>query len=36
MSLAEALELVWSGKLDDAKSALALIYVAKNLGKLGA
>ena len=32
--LVEALELVWSGALTDAKSALALIHAARQLGKL--
>ncbi len=32
--LKEALEMVWSGELRDAKSALALIYAARKLGKL--
>ncbi len=34
MSLDEALALVWSGELDDAKSALALLHAAKNLSRL--
>ncbi len=34
MPLAQALELVWSGELSDAKSALALVKAAKHLGKL--
>ena len=33
--LATALELVWRGELNDAKSALALIHAAKRLGRLG-
>ena len=34
MPLAEALELVWRGELTDAKSALALVHVARRLGQL--
>jgi ADP-ribose pyrophosphatase len=34
MTLGEALELVWSGELCDAKSALALVYAARHLGRL--
>ena len=34
MPLDEALELVWSGRLSDAKSALALIYAARKAGLL--
>jgi ADP-ribose pyrophosphatase len=34
MPLQRALELVWSGELTDAKSALALLHAAKRLGKL--
>lgn len=34
MPLDEALELVWSGQLTDAKSALALIYAARRQGLL--
>ena len=34
MRLDEALDLVWSGELCDAKSALALIHAARNLGRL--
>lgn len=34
MPLERALELVWSGELTDAKSALALLHAAKRLGKL--
>jgi ADP-ribose pyrophosphatase len=34
ISLDEALDLIWSGELTDAKSALALIHAARNLGKL--
>ena len=30
----EALELVWSGELTDAKSALALLHAAKRLGRI--
>ncbi len=33
--LARALEMVWSGELRDAKSALALIFAARRLGRLG-
>ncbi len=33
--LADALAMVWSGELDDAKSALALIYAARRLGRFG-
>lgn len=32
--LGEALRLVWSGELSDAKSALALLYAARHLGLL--
>lgn len=32
--LAEALRLVWSGELSDAKSALALVYAARHVGVL--
>jgi len=35
VSLAEALELVWSGALRDAKSALALLHAAHHTGLLG-
>ena len=34
MSLDEALALVWSGELADAKSALALLHAARHLGRL--
>ncbi len=34
MPLADALGLVWSGELTDAKSALALIHAARRLGRL--
>ena len=34
MPLAEALGLVWSGELADAKSALALVHAARRLGRL--
>ena len=34
MSLARALELVWSGELRDAKSALALLHAAHHVGLL--
>jgi ADP-ribose pyrophosphatase len=33
--LARALEWVWSGKLTDAKSAMALLHAAHRVGKLG-
>jgi ADP-ribose pyrophosphatase len=33
--LARALEMVWSGELSDAKSALALLHAARRLGRLG-
>jgi len=33
--LDQALELVWSGELRDAKSALALLHVAHRQGRLG-
>jgi ADP-ribose pyrophosphatase len=35
VSLRHALDLVWSGELRDAKSALALLYAARHLGVLG-
>ncbi len=34
MPLARALELVWSGELRDAKSALALLHAARRLGRI--
>jgi ADP-ribose pyrophosphatase len=34
MPLRSALELVWSGELSDAKSALALVHAARYLGRL--
>jgi ADP-ribose pyrophosphatase len=34
ISLEEALNLIWSGELTDAKSALTLIHAARQLGKL--
>ena len=34
MPLERALDLVWSGEIDDAKSALALVYAARRLGRL--
>ena len=34
MPLGEALELVWSGELRDAKSAIALIHAARRMGAL--
>ena len=36
MPLARALALVWSGEIDDAKSALALLHAARHCGRLGA
>lgn len=33
--LERALAMVWSGELDDAKSALALIHAARRLGRFG-
>ena len=33
MPFADALDLVWSGEIDDAKSALSLIYAARLLGR---
>ena len=35
MSFSRALELVWSGELSDAKSALALLKAGRLLGRLG-
>src|SRR5262245_13088489 len=35
LSLDEALGLVWSGEINDAKSALALIHAARQVGRLG-
>jgi len=35
MSLGDALDLVWSGRLRDAKSSLGLIHAARRLGRLG-
>ena len=32
--LAEALQMVWDGRINDAKSALALLKAAQHLGKL--
>ena len=32
--LARALEMIWSGELRDAKSALALVHAARRLGRL--
>lgn len=32
--LARALEMVWTGEIDDAKSALALLHAARHLGRL--
>jgi ADP-ribose pyrophosphatase len=34
MPLARALELVWRGELNDAKSALALLHAARRVGRL--
>ncbi len=34
LPLREALDWVWAGKIDDAKSALALLHAARHLGKL--
>ncbi len=34
LPLREALDWVWTGKIDDAKSALALLHAARQLGKL--
>lgn len=34
MSLEDALALVWSGEVADAKSALALLHAARHLGRL--
>jgi ADP-ribose pyrophosphatase len=34
VGLHDALRLVWSGELSDAKSALALVYAARHLGQL--
>jgi hypothetical protein len=34
LPLGRALELVWSGELRDAKSALALLHAAHRLGRL--
>ena len=34
MPLARALEMVWSGELSDAKSALALVHAARHVGRL--
>jgi ADP-ribose pyrophosphatase len=34
LALDAALELVWSGELSDAKSALALIFAARRVGRL--
>jgi ADP-ribose pyrophosphatase len=35
MSLDEALGLVWSGELSDAKSSLALLHAARHVGRIG-
>lgn len=35
MSLAEALELIWSGRLTDAKSVVALLHAAHKTGYFG-
>ena len=34
ISLDEALDLIWRGELTDAKSAMALIHAARQLGRL--
>jgi len=34
LPVAEALELVWSGEIPDAKSALALLHAARKVGRL--
>ena len=34
MSLDAALEMVWDGRLEDGKSALALVHAARRLGRL--
>ena len=34
MTLGEALEMVWSGEIHDAKSCLALLHAARRLGRL--
>ena len=34
LRLATALELVWSGQLHDAKSAMALLFAARHVGAL--
>ena len=34
MTLDRALELVWNGELNDAKSALALVHAARLVGRL--
>ena len=33
-SLDHALEWVWSGKLNDAKSALAILHAARHVGRI--
>ena len=33
--LAKALDMVWRGELNDAKSALALVHAARHVGRLG-
>ena len=33
-SLSRALELVWSGEINDAKSAMALLHAARRVGRL--
>jgi ADP-ribose pyrophosphatase len=35
LSLDEALALVWSGGINDAKSALALLHAARHVGRIG-
>jgi hypothetical protein len=34
MPLGAALDLVWRGELNDAKSALALVHAARRVGRL--
>ena len=34
VTLARALEFVWNGELDDAKSAIALVHAARRVGRL--
>jgi len=35
MGFDEALGLIWSGELNDSKSALALLRAAHHLGRIG-